>query len=222
MRARKLLRLSGGCSGWLAVPSSGPRYIGGLSVLFGLKVATDPAWLRVVLSDLDAFLVDHAAAERKASGMAMQLVSHYPDRPELVSAMVDLACEELEHFRLVYRVIEARGVQLVPDTRDEYVRGLQALSRRGREAYFMDRLLIAGIVEARGCERFGLVAGGLPPGKLKDLYAELTRAESRHHGLFMRMARTYFDQDKVALREQELLEQEAQIVAGLSLRAALH
>ena len=93
--------------------------------MFGLKVPTPVGWLPVIMGDFDAFLLDHAANERKASAMAMHLVSHYPDRTELVREMVDLACEELEHFRLVHRVIEARGLRLAPDTRDAYVRALQ-------------------------------------------------------------------------------------------------
>ena len=47
------------------------------------------------MTDFDAFLLDHAACERKASAMAMSMVSHYPDKPDLVMAMADLAIEEL-------------------------------------------------------------------------------------------------------------------------------
>lgn len=190
--------------------------------MFGLQVPTPAGWLPIVMGDFDAFLLDHAANERKASAMAMHLVSHYRDRAELVREMVDLACEELEHFRLVYRVIEARGLRLAPDTRDQYVRSLQRHCRSDSEAYFMDRLLVAGIIEARGCERFGLVAEALPPGELKDLYAEFTRSEARHHGLFARLARLYFDERQVTERTGELLTLEAEIVVALPLRPALH
>lgn len=190
--------------------------------MFGLLVPTPAGWLPVVMANFDAFLLDHAAAERKASAMAMHLASHYADRTELVGAMVDLACEELEHFRLVYREIEARGLQLAPDTRDTYVRGLQQQCRRGSDVYFLDRLLVAGIVEARGCERFGLVAEALTAGPLKVLYEDFTRAESRHHALFGRLARIYFEAAEVDARLRELLEVEAEIVVGLPLRPALH
>ncbi len=46
------------------------------------------------MADFDSFLLDHAAAEKKASGMAVSMLSHYPDRVELVAAMADLAVEE--------------------------------------------------------------------------------------------------------------------------------
>ena len=43
--------------------------------MFELKYQTPKAWAEVVLSDFDAFLTDHAAAEKKASGMAMSMIS---------------------------------------------------------------------------------------------------------------------------------------------------
>ncbi|MCH6579638.1 MAG: hypothetical protein IH802_04660, partial [Nitrospinae bacterium] len=54
-----------------------------------------------------------------------------------------------------------RGLELAPDDKDPYVNTMNALSRKGThvpEEYLLDRLLLAGIVEARGCERFGMVA----------------------------------------------------------------
>ena len=104
-----------------------------------LGVTTAPTWLAAVLDDFDAFLVDHAAAERKASAVAVSLITHYPDRAELVRAMMDLAREELEHFYQVYRRIEARGLTLGADAKDEYVRALRGAVRRGRDAYFLAR-----------------------------------------------------------------------------------
>ena len=68
-----------------------------------LRIATSPAWTAAVLADLDAFLVDHAANERKASASALALVAHYPDRAELVERLIALSIEELEHFRAVTR-----------------------------------------------------------------------------------------------------------------------
>jgi tRNA-(ms[2]io[6]A)-hydroxylase len=83
-------------------------------------------------------------------------------------------------------------------------------------------LLIAGIIEARGCERFGMVANALPAGELKELYLDLTRAEARHHGLFVELARREFDKEVLRKRLDELLHAEAAIVPSLPLRAAVH
>jgi len=187
-----------------------------------LKTATSPRWVETVLEDFDSFLLDHAACERKASATALTFVSHYPDRRELVSAMIDLAREELEHFHQVYQRIAERGLVLAADTKDPYVNRLAEEFRKGSEAYFLDRLLVAGIVEARGCERFGLVAEALPPGPLKDFYRVLASSEARHRGLFLRLARVYFDEDVVAARLDELLEIEAGVLESLPLRPAVH
>ena len=70
-----------------------------------LKIASAQEWLEAVLVSFDEFLLDHAANERKASAMAMSMVAHYPDKTELVTEMVDLALEELQHFRQVMRCL---------------------------------------------------------------------------------------------------------------------
>jgi tRNA-(ms[2]io[6]A)-hydroxylase len=175
-----------------------------------------------VLADLDAFLLDHAACERKASGSALSMLAHYPDRPRLADAMVALACEELDHFARVYRHIASRGLALRPDRKSAYAHRLAAAFRSGSEAYFLDRLLAAGIMEARGCERFGLLARALPPGPLQEMYRDLTVSEARHRGLFVRLAREYFDASAVQARLDELLGIEAEIVRSLPIRSAVY
>jgi len=187
-----------------------------------LKIPTSPDWAKTVLQDFDSFLQDHANCERKASGSAMNMVSHYPDRKDLVPVMIDLAREELEHFQQVYHHLAARGLTLGADRKDPYIRRFSQEYRKGSDAYFLDRLLVAGILEARGCERFGLIASALPPGPLKDFYRDITRSEARHQGLFVRLALLYFDPGPVEARLEELLEAEARIVADLPPRAALH
>ncbi|HEX7252010.1 MAG TPA: tRNA-(ms[2]io[6]A)-hydroxylase [Thermoanaerobaculia bacterium] len=187
-----------------------------------LRGATSPLWIETVLKDFDSFLLDHAACERKASATAMSLVAHYPDRSELVAAMIELAQEELQHFSDVYKRVAERGRTLGPDSKDPYVGRLIKEYRDGSEPYFLDRLLVAGIVEARGCERFGIVAEALSPGPMKDFYVDIATSEARHRGLFLRLARVYFDEDTVDRRADELLEVEARVVAALPLRAAVH
>ena len=191
-----------------------------------LRVATRPEWTAAVLADLDAFLLDHAANERKASASALVLVAHYPDRRELVERCIALAIEELEHFRDVHARMAERGLTAGPDTRSDYLRLLSANFRAGSDVYFLDRLVTASIVEARGCERFGLLAAALPagagPGALKQFYRELARSEVRHQGMYLELARLYFDEAAVAARLEELLEAEARVIAELPIRAALY
>jgi tRNA-(ms[2]io[6]A)-hydroxylase len=187
-----------------------------------LLYTTPAAWTETVLADFDRFLLDHAAAEKKASGMAISMLSHYPDRVELVSAMADLAVEELTHYREVVKWIHQRGLITAADEKDPYVLQFRESMRRGREVYLLDRLLVAGIIEARGAERFGLVAQALEAGPLQKFYQSIARSEERHFELFLQLAGRYFDAATVQQRWDELLQVEADIVERLPLRAALH
>ncbi|MEM7137977.1 MAG: tRNA-(ms[2]io[6]A)-hydroxylase [Myxococcota bacterium] len=187
-----------------------------------LRSQTDPAWVEVVLADFDSFLLDHAACERKASATALKLVSHYSDRTVLVETLIPFAQEELDHFAQVMKLVLERGLTTRPDEKDPYVGELMHLIERGPERYFLDRLLVLGVVEARGCERFGLLADALDPGPLKDFYLDITRSEARHHGIFVRLAREYFPSARVEARLSALLDAEASIVDRLPLRAAVH
>ncbi|MFT5083676.1 MAG: tRNA-(ms[2]io[6]A)-hydroxylase [Lentisphaeria bacterium] len=190
--------------------------------MFILRYNTPAQWTKTVLSNLDTFLVDHAAAEKKASGMAISMLSHYPDKPDLVFAMIDLSIEEMTHFREVVKIMAQRRLILAPDSKDHYVIQLRGHMRKGREVYFLDRLLVAGIIEARGCERFGLIAEALPEGDLKKLYRAITESEARHENLFIDLAKRYFSMTEVDTRLDELLDIEAQICSALPITAALH
>ena len=191
-----------------------------------LRVATADPWVAVVLDGFDDFLLDHAACERKASANALSLVTHYPDRQELVRLMIELAREELHHFQQVHQLVEDRGLLLTRDRKDPYLNALLKRIRRGREDYFLDRLLIAGIAEARGCERFGLIAAALEKrgadSELAAFYANLSESEARHRELFIDLAGLYFDKKAVGSRLSEWLDDEARIVSELPITAALH
>jgi tRNA 2-(methylsulfanyl)-N6-isopentenyladenosine37 hydroxylase len=187
-----------------------------------LRYNTPAAWTEAVLADFDSFLLDHATAEKKASGMAISMLSHYPDRTELVSAMADLAIEELTHYREVLKWIHQRGLVTGPDQKDPYVVEFRKSIRQGREVYLMDRLLTASIIEARGAERFALVAAALDAGPLKKFYQSIARSEERHFELFLRLAEQYLDAGAIEQRWDELLDIEAALAASLPIRAALH
>lgn len=190
--------------------------------MYKLKIATAPEWVETVLGDFDAFLLDHASCEKKASSMAMTFVSHYPDRTELVKAMTELAIEELNHFKEVVKIIYSRNLQLGADQKDPYVTELFKHTRKGSDFYFMDRMILASIVEARGHERFGLVAEGLAPGPLQQFYKAITTSEGRHLNQFLDLACLYFPADTVNERTDQLLTVEAEIITNLPHRAALH
>lgn len=187
-----------------------------------LRYSTPAAWTATVMDNFDDFLLDHAAAEKKASGMALSMIAHYPDRERIVESMAELAVEELTHYREVIRIIQQRKLQLTADTKDGYVLAMRDLIRQGPEPYFLDRLLTSGVIEARGCERFGLVAEALPGGSLKTFYQAITRSEARHYALFIELAELYFDNREVEERLHQVLRQEAEIAAALDIRSQLH
>lgn len=190
--------------------------------MFDLRVNTPSEWLDVVMRDFDEFLIDHALCERKASATGMSLVAKYPDRTRIIDPLIAFAREELEHFHIMYRILEKRGLRLADDVKDVYVNGLRRGMRSGGDDLLLDRLIVSGIVEARGCERLGMVANALVDSELKNTYLDLTRAESRHHGLFFRMAREYFSETSIKERAMMFLDLEAEVVSRLPHRPAVH
>lgn len=190
-----------------------------------LSYNSSQAWIDTVINDFDSFLQDHADCERKASSMAMSFVAKFPDRLEIIPELIETAIEELEHFRDVYTIMENRGVSLGKEMgRDPYMHALIKYARSGREERFMDRLLIASIVECRGAERFRLIAGALPDAEpeLQQFYKRLWISEAKHGHIFVKMALNYFPEDEVLKRLHELNDAEGEVVKNLPLRAALH
>ena len=192
--------------------------------IIDLMYQTPPEWAETALSDFGHFLAEHANAERKASALAMSFIVRYPDRKKIIPPLIELAAEELEHFQQVYEVMEQRGYDLVGDEQDAYVNALIKLCRHGRDERFLDRLLISGIVENRGAERFRLVSEYMA-GRDEDMrvfYRDLWATEAKHANLFVDLALEYFDRDEVYARLEELTRKEADIVRELPWRASLH
>lgn len=187
-----------------------------------LLVATDPQWVYVILENFDAFLQDHANCERKASALAMSLVVKYPDRERIVPHLINLAQEELEHFRQVYALMQTRGLPLVKDSQDPYVNGLIALMRHGREDRFLDRMLISSLVECRGAERFRLISQALHEPGLKKFYRDLWAGEAKHGHQFVDWVLEYVEPQTVYARLTELAQHEAEIIRTLPWRPSLH
>lgn len=182
-----------------------------------------PEWIKAVIADFDNFLRDHADCERKASATALSLVAKYPDRTEILPELIDIAIEELDHFKQVYALMEQRGIGLahsIPE--DPYIKALLGRMHSGIKERFLDRLLIASIVETRGAERFRLVAEALEDDALKKFYKMLWISEARHGDVYVKMALNYFDEDKVYKRLEWWVEQEGEVIRNLVIRAALH
>ncbi len=188
-----------------------------------LQVESPKEWVEAVMADFDSFLADHADCERKASSMAMSFVAKFPDRKEIIPDLIETAVEELEHFRDVYGIMKERGIQLNHGIqKDDYVGYLVDRSRSGREERFLDRLLIASVVESRGAERFKLVYENLENGPLKEFYHRLWASEAKHGEIFVKMAMHYFPEEEVMKRLDEWNDLEKESLEKLPIRAALH
>ena len=186
-------------------------------------VASKQEWLAAVMNDFNAFLQDHADCERKASAMAMSFVAKYPDRVEIIPELIETAVEELEHFQQVYQLMEQRGVTLPASMGgDPYVQKLIKMCHSGRNERFMDRLLIASVLETRGAERFKMIADALEEEPLKKFYKMLWTSEAKHGHIFVKMAMNYFDKKTVFDRLHWWIDREAEVIDNLEIRPALH
>ena len=188
-----------------------------------LKISSSNDWINTVIANFDLFLIDHANCERKASAMAMSFVAKYPNRQEILSELIDIGIEELEHFKEVYQIMESRGIMLPNEIgQDFYINRLIEVCRSGRDERFMDRLLLASLVETRGAERFKLVYENINEVDLKSFYRKLWASEARHGEVFVRMCLNFFDEKSVYMRLGEMIEFEGQILESLPIKAALH
>ena len=189
-----------------------------------LKLAsTSCEWLQSVQKNFDAFLIDHALNERKASASAMTLVAHYPDRAELVEVMIELAIEELNHFKQVMKIINSRKLIIENEKKDPYVNELRRhMKKSDSEAYLLDRLLSGAVIEARGEERFCLLAENLSDQALRSFYARISASEARHFCLFLDLADKYFHRKTVEDRLSEWIEIEKMAIESLPITNRLH
>lgn len=187
-----------------------------------LRATTSPAWVEAVRADFSSFLLDHAAAERKASAMAVSFVVQYPDKYELHVPMIRLAREELLHYQQVMQMIHERGLVWERDEKDPYIKDLLGHLSTDRTVRLLDRLLMGAVVEARGVERFGLVGEHSEDPEMARFYARLSQSEANHASLFADLATNYFSAEAVTQRLDRWLDLEAQAMQSVPVRAALH
>lgn len=69
--------------------------------MLGLKLPTDERWVRLVESNLEGALTDHAWCEQKAASNAITTIVQFSEHPELVETLSAIAIEEMTHFRQV-------------------------------------------------------------------------------------------------------------------------
>ena len=189
-----------------------------------LKVPSSKEWLNLVMENFNAFRQDHADCERKASAMATSLIAKYPDREEIIPDMIETAIEELEHFQQVFELMQARGVPLNKEMKEDlYIKQLMPLTHGGtHESRFLSRLLMGSIVECRGCERFKMVSEAHEDPALQKFYKTLWTSEAKHGNIFVELALKYFDEKTVYQRLHEMMVYEGEVIRTLPLKPALH
>lgn len=149
-----------------------------------LAAATSPAWVAQAIARPDLLLIDHAHCERKAAGVALQLMFRYPSDGELGERLSPLAREELAHFERVHALMRRRQIAPRPLAAPAYGAALKAQVRREEPGRLLDSLLVAGLIEARSHERMALLAAHSPDAELRELYGDLLASEARHFGLY--------------------------------------
>lgn len=187
-----------------------------------LKTATSAAWVEQAFANLDTILLDHSHCERKAAGVALNLMCRYPSSEKLVRTLTAIAQEELSHFELVNKWLERRQVPLRPLPAPPYGAGLSAQVRRAEPERMLDSLLVAALIEARSHERLGLLATHCPDADLAQFYHSLMASEARHYGAYWVLATSYFDRSTVNTRLAALSEVESDLLATLHPEPRIH
>ncbi|MFQ6537950.1 MULTISPECIES: tRNA-(ms[2]io[6]A)-hydroxylase [Aphanothece] len=187
-----------------------------------LAAPTSSAWLEQAIAHPDLVLLDHAHCERKAAGVALQLLFRYPSDAPLAEALSPLAREELEHFEVVMALLQRRQVALRPLPAPPYGAGLARAVRREEPQRLLDSLLVAGLIEARSHERMALLAQHSPDAELRALYGRLLASEARHFGLYWVLCEQRWPRREVIARLEELAALEASLLAELHPQPRMH
>ncbi|WP_416675567.1 tRNA-(ms[2]io[6]A)-hydroxylase [Egbenema bharatensis] len=187
-----------------------------------LQQPTSSAWVEQTIAHLDTILLDHSHCERKAAGVALNLICRYPSSAKLVRTLTAIAQEELEHFEQVNQWLDRRGIALAPLAPPPYGAGLKAQVRRNEPDRLLDSLLVSGLIEARSHERLGLLAAHCPEPELARFYRGLMASEARHYGVYWTLATTYFDRTVVNHRLEELANVESELLSTLHPEPRIH
>ena len=182
--------------------------------MLGLKLPTDPRWVKLVEQNISEILTDHAWCEQKAASNAISTIVRYLDLTDMVTELTAIAQEEMEHFGMVLEKIKARGFTLGHERKDDYVGQLSKFIKRGgsREGQIVDRLLFAAMIEARSCERFKLLSEHHPDSELRGVFRDLLISEARHHADFVRLAELQADRVVIHERLKHLAEVEVRSI----------
>ena len=188
--------------------------------ILGLQLPTDPRWVNLAEKSLAEILTDHAYCEQKAATTCISLIQRYSDKEKMVAELSPVVTEEWGHFRLVLAELQKRKLKLGKQRKDEYVNALLLFQRKGGHINdrFLDQMLTMALIEARSCERFKRLSEGLNDEYMQKFYRRFMESEAGHYTLFIELAETYVDKEKVRARWKEWLEYEVEVIQNLEIR----
>lgn len=192
--------------------------------MLGLKLETDPRWVNIVESNIEEILTDHAWCEQKAATNAITIISLNSEHTDLVTDLLALAQEELQHFEMVHEIIKKRGYTLGRERKDSYVNELFKFMIKGgnRQQSLVDRLLFSAMIEARSCERFKLLSEKINDLELAKFYHDLMISEAGHYTTFIGFARKYGKGLDVDKRWKDLIEFEGEVIKNYGKSETVH
>ncbi len=183
---------------------------------------TSDDWLRLAVSNPMEILLDHAHCERKAAGVALQLMFRYSSEPGLSEVLSPLAREELEHFERVLYILRGRGQSLQKLASPPYASVLAKSIRKEEPKKMLDSFLVAGLIEARSHERMTLLSLHSPDHELRTLYTDLLKSEAKHFGIYWKLADERFDRNILISRLEELAKVESDALVELHHEPRMH
>ena len=199
-------------------------YLHKIKIMLGLKLVTDPRWVTIVESNIEEILTDHAWCEQKAASNAISLVTYNSDLEELVTEMLIIAREELEHLQMVHDLIKKKGLNLGRERKDHYVNQLFKFMKKdgSRRDALCERLLFSAMIEARSCERFKVLSENIKDPELAKFYRDLMESEAGHYTTFLGFARKYADNVDVDKRWKEWIDFETSIIVNYGKNETVH
>ncbi len=188
--------------------------------ILGLQLPTDPRWVDLAEKSLEEILTDHAYCEQKAATTCISLIQRYSSREKLVTELSPIVTEEWGHFRLVLAELQKRNLNFGKQRKDEYVNALIGFQQKGgdSEGRMLDQLLTMALIEARSCERFKRLSEGLQDPYMQKFYRRFMESEAGHYTLFIELAETYIEKEKVRNRWREWLAFEATVMQSIDIR----
>lgn len=189
-----------------------------------LKLETDPRWASIAEENIEEILTDHAWCEQKAATNAITIITNNSQYEDLVTDLLELAKEELEHFQMVHNIIKARGYKLGRERKDSYVNELYKFMNKGGNHLqsMVDRLLFSAMIEARSCERFKLLSQRIKDPELSKFYHDLMISEAGHYTTFITFARKYGKNIDVDKRWKDLVEFEGEVIKSYGKSESIH